>query len=126
MPQGVLAEKAGRLAGYKEGLTKSFVSLLESDHTKPSVASLAAIAHVLDVSLDYLVTGQGRRRATPPIKVSVQKKAAHVEERRFSKTRTLTVHHGPQITITVTRPGEDGKRVTRTATVEGEKAAVML
>jgi transcriptional regulator with XRE-family HTH domain len=50
----------GKELGLLIDTSKSFVSLLERDKAGPSVKTLALIADVLRVTLDYLVTGRGR------------------------------------------------------------------
>jgi hypothetical protein len=57
--------------------------------------------------------------------VSVKKKAAYVEERKLGTSKMLTMHHKPQVTITITRPDSNGKPQRMSKTIQGEKAAVM-
>lgn len=47
------------LAGYI-GVSKRYLSKIENDRAKPSGVLVAAIAKGLDISTDYLLTGEER------------------------------------------------------------------
>jgi transcriptional regulator with XRE-family HTH domain len=78
-----LASEASKAASIEGGLTKSFLSLVESDQTSPSVKSLHGLATALGVTMDHLVTGEkGRKRQTPPVDRSLLRLAEEAYDRR--------------------------------------------
>lgn len=75
MTQTDLARRAAALARW-DGLSKSFISLLEAGRTQPSVRTLAAVAEALGASMDWLWTGRPARRSRPAIGVKVRTERA--------------------------------------------------
>lgn len=71
---------------------------------------------MLDLSLDYLVTGKARRRPAPTIKIRVKKEPAHIEKRRLDA----------RVTIMVEREMPDGKVETTSKTVVGKEAEKII
>ena len=61
--QDVLAQKAG--------ISKSFLSDLENNKRNVSSQHLLDIARVLNLSLDYLMTGIGSAKPKPPAEVQI-------------------------------------------------------
>lgn len=70
--QTELAAMSAEAADYDEGLTKSFLSLLEADRTHASVRTLAAVAASLGATMDWLYTGRVPRRSKPPVRVRLR------------------------------------------------------
>ena len=72
----------------KTGLSKSFLSELESGKRSVSAANLLSIANALSVSLDYLMTGKASQEplAQVPIPASLAKFAG---DERLSFRQTL-------------------------------------
>jgi transcriptional regulator with XRE-family HTH domain len=60
-----------RAVARELGVSASFVSQLENDRSRPSVATLYSIAQLLDVSMDDLFETESQAEAAPPAVVAV-------------------------------------------------------
>ena len=88
-------ELAGQLAGLiaqRAGISKSFLSDLETGKRSLGAETLLDLARAMDLSLDYLMTGKNRGNQTPEVQIPTSL-ATFAAEEGLSFRQALTLLH---------------------------------